>query len=95
MTHNKKFKVRVDLDSNTISIVTTETQSAFNNKGIFVIEGERGGFSRIERVNGSYMLRNYLRTIGMGSKLISEKEFNKQECKNYIKEIMIERRSDQ
>jgi hypothetical protein len=82
----EKIKIVVDLKNNIAKIVKTEIIPIFSENK-FKIEGDNGGFSRIEKENGKYYIRNYLYSE-KGLKMIENKELSEKEAKEIIQNVL-------
>jgi hypothetical protein len=82
----EKIKITVDLKNNIAKIVKTEIIPIFSENK-FRIEGDNGGFSRIEKENGKYYIRNYLYSKE-GLKMIENKKLSKKEVEKMIEDVL-------
>jgi hypothetical protein len=82
----ERVEITVDLKNNIVKIIRIETIPIFL-EGKFRIEGDNGGFSRIEKENSKYFLRNYLYS-SKGLKMIENKELSEKETEEIIKETL-------
>lgn len=79
-------EIKVNFVTNTITVIKTETFDLFTDKGLYVIEGDSYGFSRIETGVGTYHMRNYRKEPGKKPELYSTRFMNQQQVRDTIKE---------
>jgi hypothetical protein len=82
----EKITIAIDLKNGIAKIVKEETITIFENDS-FEIERDIGGFSKIERENGKYYIRNYLYSE-KGLKMIENKELSEKEVEKMIEDIL-------
>ncbi len=98
----KTIDVKVNFDENKLTIIETSVEELFHfpkteklrKTGIFRIDGDHGGFSRLELVNGSIYKRNYLRKGLDEYELTDEVVFNQKQARQFIKGFITERMND-
>lgn len=78
-------EIKVNFEKNTITVIKTETFDLFTDKGIYVIEGDSWGFSRIEKFGKIYYQRNYLKKQGK-HELMSHKKITQPQVRDLVKE---------
>lgn len=79
-------EVIVSEDLATATVIHTKTTELFRHR-YFMLESDSGGFSRIERVDDKYYLRNYLRE-GSKNKRLRSDEISKDEYEKLIREVL-------
>lgn len=100
MEKDRKIEVKVNFAENKLTIVETSVEEIFvyppnqtslKKTGYFRIEGDHGGFSRLEFFRGQILLRNYLRKGLNDYKLTDEKRLGQIEAREYIRGIVKQR----
>jgi hypothetical protein len=88
----KKEEIRVNFIDNTYTVITTVKRELFHND-VFHVEGDRNGYSCIEKWLGDLYARNYLKYVGDKEyTIINEEKINHDEARSRIKEIIQQRR---
>lgn len=98
----KTIDVKVNFEENKLTIIETSVEELFHfpkteklkKVGFFRIEGDHGGFSRLELRNGSIVKRNYHRKGLNDYYFVDEKLLNQKEARELIKEIITDRIED-